>query len=47
MRKVIAFGVNLDVVAKLSENSNFEVFRMRLGELGDWGDEHSVALQKS
>ena len=44
MRKVIAFGVNLDVVAKVGENSNFEVFGMRLGELGD---EHSVALQKS
>ena len=44
MKKVIAFGVNLELVAKLSENSNFGVLVMRIDDLGG---EHSAALQKS
>ena len=42
--KVIAFGVNLELVAKLSENSNFGVLGMRIDDLGG---EHSAALQQS
>ena len=44
MKKVIAFGVNLELVAKLSENSIFGVLRMRIDDLGG---EHSAALQQS
>ena len=44
MKKVIVFGVNLELVAKLSENSNFRIFGMRIDELGG---EHSAALQHS
>jgi len=43
MKKVIAFGVNLELVAKLSENSNFRVLVMRIDDLGG---EHSAALQQ-
>ena len=44
MKKVISFGVNLELVAKLSENSNFGVSVMRIDDLGS---EHSAALQQS
>ena len=44
MKKVIAFGVNLELGAKLSENSNFGVLGMRIDDLGG---EHSAALQQS
>ena len=44
MKKVIAFGVNLELVTKLSENSTFGVLRMRIDDLDG---EHSAALQQS
>ena len=43
-KKVIAFGLNLELVTKLSENSNFGVLRMRIDDLGG---EYSAALQQS
>ena len=38
------WSYNLELVAKLSENSNFEVFRKRIDDLDG---EHSAALQQS
>ena len=40
----MAFGVNLELVAKWSENSNFGLLVMTIDDLG--GD-HSAALQQS
>ena len=42
--KSYSFRVNLELVTKLSENSNFGVLRMRIDDLGG---EHSAALQQS
>ena len=44
MKKVNSFGVNLELVTKLSENSNFGALRMRIDDLGG---KHSAALQQS
>ena len=44
IKKVIAIGVNLELVAKWSENSNFWLLVMTIDDLGG---EHSAALQQS